>query len=90
MAELPRPRRVQYCFRDVSDTNQEILKDWLIAQKTVDTRVTANWSFASIAAPVKVVFESSPAARRFLAGQSRISDAGNAPNGFALFAIDMK
>jgi 2',3'-cyclic-nucleotide 2'-phosphodiesterase / 3'-nucleotidase len=75
---------------ETSDTNQEILKDWLVAQKNVDTRVTPNWSFAPISAPVKVVFESSPAARRFLAGQTRIRDAGNAPRGFALFTIDLE
>lgn len=75
---------------ETSESSQEMLKQWLIDQKTVDTRVKANWSFARIAAPVKVVFESSPSARRFLAGQSAIRDAGDAANGFALFSLEMK
>jgi 2',3'-cyclic-nucleotide 2'-phosphodiesterase / 3'-nucleotidase len=75
---------------ETSDTSQEMLKEWLVTQKTIDTRVSPNWSFAPIAAPVKVVFESSPAARKFLAGQTRIADAGDGANGFALYALEMK
>jgi 2',3'-cyclic-nucleotide 2'-phosphodiesterase/3'-nucleotidase len=75
---------------ETAESSQEMLKEWLVEQKTVDTRVTPNWSFAPIAAPVKVVFESSPMARKFLPGQTKIADAGEAPNGFALFSIEMK
>ena len=73
-----------------SDNNQEILKDWLTAQKTVSPTVTPTWSFAPIAVPVKVVFETSPSARQFLAGQQRIHDAGDGEKGFALFSIDLR
>ena len=75
---------------EAGETNQEIIKDWLIEQRTVDAAVTPNWSFAPIAAPVRVVFESSPNARSLVAGHPRIREAGDAANGFALFAIDMR
>ena len=73
-----------------TDTSQEILKDWLIGQKTVDVRVTPTWSFAPIAAPVQVILETSPQARRFLGENKKLHDQGDSPKGFARFSVDMK
>ena len=38
---------------ETTETNQEIIKDWLIAQGTVDATVTQIWSFAPLAQPVR-------------------------------------
>jgi 2',3'-cyclic-nucleotide 2'-phosphodiesterase / 3'-nucleotidase len=74
---------------ETAETNQEIIKDWLIAEKTVDAAVTPIWSFVPIAAPVQIVFESSPEAKS-LADGSRIRPAGDGQNGFALYALTLR
>ena len=73
-----------------AETNQEIIKDWLIAQRTVDATVTPIWSFVPIAAPVEVVFESSPEARSLVGAGTRIRHVGEAQNGFALYSVAMR
>jgi 2',3'-cyclic-nucleotide 2'-phosphodiesterase/3'-nucleotidase len=75
---------------ETTDTNQEIIKDWLIAQGTVDAAVTRIWSFVPITQPVEVVFESSPEARGLLGGSARIRHAGEGQNGFALYSVSMR
>src|SRR5262249_57478094 len=37
---------------ETAETSQEIIKNWLIEQRTVDAAVTPIWSFEPIAAPV--------------------------------------
>jgi 2',3'-cyclic-nucleotide 2'-phosphodiesterase/3'-nucleotidase len=75
---------------EAGETNQEIIKDWLIEQRTVDAAVTSIWSFAPIAAPVQVVFESSPEARSLLGASTRIRLVGEGQNGFALYSLSMR
>ena len=75
---------------EASETNQEIIKDWLIEQRTIDAAVTPIWSFEPIAAPVQVVFESSPEARSLLGASPRIRHVGEGPNGFALYSLTMR
>jgi 2',3'-cyclic-nucleotide 2'-phosphodiesterase/3'-nucleotidase len=75
---------------EASETNQEIIKDWLIEQRTVDAAVTPIWSFVSIAAPVQVVFESSPEARSLVGHGARIRHVGEGQNGFGLYALTMR
>ena len=75
---------------ETTDTNQEIIKDWLIAQGTVDATVTPIWSFVPIAQPVEVVFESSPEARSLVGAGTRIRHVGEGQNGFALYSVSMR
>ena len=75
---------------ETTDTNQEIIKDWLIGQGTVDATVTPIWSFVPIARPVEVVFESSPEARSLVGTGARIRHAGEGQNGFALYSVSMR
>jgi len=75
---------------ETTETNQEIIKDWLIAQGTVDATVTQIWSFAPIVQPVEVVFESSPEARSLVGAGTRIRHVGEAQNGFALYSVSMR
>jgi 2',3'-cyclic-nucleotide 2'-phosphodiesterase/3'-nucleotidase len=75
---------------ETAETNQEIIKDWLIEQKTVDAAVTPIWSFAPIAAPVQVVFESSPEARSLVGDGTRIRHVGDGQNGFGLYSLTMR
>jgi len=72
---------------ETAETNQEIIKDWLIAQRTIDARVTEIWSFVPIAGAAQVVFESSPEARALADGNPRIRYVGDGANGFALYAL---
>jgi 2',3'-cyclic-nucleotide 2'-phosphodiesterase/3'-nucleotidase len=73
-----------------TETNQEIIKNWLIEQGTVDAAVTPIWSFAPITQPVEVVFESSPEARSLADAGTRIRYVGEGQNGFALYAVTMR
>ena len=75
---------------ETTETNQEIIKDWLIAQGTVDAAVTPIWSFVPIAQPVQVVFESSPEARSLVGAGTRIRHVGEGQNGFALYSVSMR
>jgi 2',3'-cyclic-nucleotide 2'-phosphodiesterase/3'-nucleotidase len=75
---------------ETTDTNQEIIKDWLIAQGTVDASVTPIWAFTPIPQPVEVVFESSPEARSLAGAGGRIRHVGEGQNGFALYAVIMR
>jgi 2',3'-cyclic-nucleotide 2'-phosphodiesterase/3'-nucleotidase len=75
---------------EASETNQEIIKDWLIEQRTVDAAVTPIWSFVPIAAPVQVVFESSPEARSLVGDGARIRHVGEGQNGFGLYSLTMR
>jgi 2',3'-cyclic-nucleotide 2'-phosphodiesterase/3'-nucleotidase len=72
---------------ETAETNQEIIKDWLIEQRTIDARVTEIWSFAPLPASAQVVFESSPEARSLADGNPRIRHVGDGANGFALYAL---
>ncbi len=72
---------------ETAETNQEIIKDWLIEQRTVNAAVTPIWSFAPITAPVQVVFESSPEAKSLVGGGTRIRHVGEGQNGFGLYAL---
>jgi 2',3'-cyclic-nucleotide 2'-phosphodiesterase/3'-nucleotidase len=73
-----------------TETNQEIIKDWLLAQGTVDAAVTPIWSFVPIAQPVEVVFESSPEARSLVGAGTRIRHVGEGQNGFALYSLSLR
>jgi 2',3'-cyclic-nucleotide 2'-phosphodiesterase/3'-nucleotidase len=75
---------------ETAETSQEIIKDWLIEQRTVDAAVTPIWSFEPIAAPVQVVFESSPEAQGLAGAGTRIRHVGEGQNGFALYALMMR
>ena len=75
---------------ETTDTNQEIIKDWLLAQGTVDATVTPIWSFVPIAQPVEVVFESSPEARSLVGAGTRIRHVGEGQNGFALYSVSLR
>ena len=74
---------------ETAETNQEIIKDWLIAQKTVDATVTPIWSFVPIAPPVQVAFESSPEAKSLTGAGTRIRHVGEGKNGFDLYALTL-
>jgi len=75
---------------ETAETNQEIIKDWLIEQKTVDAAVTPIWSFAPVATPVQVVFESSPEAKSLVGDGTRISHVGEGQNGFGLYSLTLR
>ena len=75
---------------ETGETNQEIIKDWLIAQKTLDATVTPIWSFVPIATPVQVVFESSPDAKSLTGAGTRIRHVGEGKNGFELYALTLR
>src|SRR5262247_3555639 len=75
---------------ETAETNQEIIKDWLTAQKTVDATVTPIWSFVPIATPVQVVFESSPDAKSLVGAGTRIRHIGEGKDGFELYALTLR
>ena len=85
-----RPRQQSFVLLPCADpASQEILKDWLIAQGTVDATVTPIWSFVPIGHPVEVVFESSPEARHLVAAGGRIRHVGEGQSGFALYSVSL-
>ena len=72
------------------ETSQEMLMEWLMEKKTIQASVRPNWSFASIAAPVEVVFETSPAAQTYAKANPKLRYLDTAANGFARFKIDLR
>ena len=75
---------------ETTDTTQEIIKDWLIAQGTFDASVTPIWAFTAIPQPVEVVFESFPEARSLTGASARIRHVGEGQKGFALYSVSMR
>jgi 2',3'-cyclic-nucleotide 2'-phosphodiesterase/3'-nucleotidase len=75
---------------ETAETSQEIIKDWLIEQKTVDAAVKPIWSFEPIAGAARVVFESSPEARGLTGADTRIRHVGDGPGGFGLYSVSMQ
>ena len=72
------------------ETSQEMLMEWLIQKKTIQASVTPNWSFARIAAPVEVIFETSPAAQTYAKGNPKLQYLDTAQSGFARFRLDLR
>ena len=64
--------------------------EWLMKKKTIQASVEPNWSFARIAAPVEVIFETSPAAQAYAKANPKLQYLDTASNGFARFKIDLK
>lgn len=72
------------------ETSQEMLMEWLIQKKTIQASLIPNWSFAKLAAPVEVIFETSPAAQAYAKGNPKLQYLDTASNGFARFKLDLR
>ncbi|WP_460449502.1 bifunctional 2',3'-cyclic-nucleotide 2'-phosphodiesterase/3'-nucleotidase [Alsobacter sp. SYSU BS001988] len=74
---------------DAPDTNRDVIVRYIVEKKAIDPVADRNWRFAPIAAPVNVTFVTSPRAARELPKDLRATAAGDAPDGFAKFRLDL-
>ncbi|MBP2311090.1 bifunctional 2',3'-cyclic-nucleotide 2'-phosphodiesterase/3'-nucleotidase [Azospirillum soli] len=72
---------------EAPDENRTALITYLYDQKTINPSSDGNWRFAALDGNPLVTFESSPKAKDVLPADGRITPAGDAPNGFAKYAI---
>lgn len=73
------------------DENRQAIIDYITQTKIINPTADNNWSFASIkdGGSVKVSFESSPNAQKFLSKDSNIVFAGNGDEGFAKYEFTL-
>ncbi len=72
------------------DTNRDVIVRYIVEQGTISPRADGNWQFAPLP-DTSVIFETGPKAAQYadsVPGVS-ITPAGDGPNGFALFKIDL-
>lgn len=71
------------------DTAQEAILGYIRAQGVVEPRTDSTWRFLPVAAPVTVLYDSSPKARQHLEEAPQLSYHGPGENGFDLFRVDL-
>ena len=75
---------------EAPDTNRDVIVRYIVEQGTVDPKADANWTFKSLPGTT-VLFDTGPAATKYaddVPGVS-ITPAGEGPDGFARFRIDL-
>ncbi|GAM12029.1 bifunctional 2',3'-cyclic-nucleotide 2'-phosphodiesterase/3'-nucleotidase [Mesobacillus selenatarsenatis] len=70
------------------DENRQVVMNYIIKNKTINPSADNNWTISPINGNVNVVFESSPAAKKF--ESESIKYAGEGKDGFAKYSIDLK
>lgn len=73
---------------EAPDTNRDVIVRYIVEQGTINPSADANWSFAPMPG-TSVVFESGPKGRGYMGDVKAVTieDAGDGPDGFALFRI---
>ncbi|GGH14215.1 2',3'-cyclic-nucleotide 2'-phosphodiesterase [Alsobacter metallidurans] len=74
---------------DAPDTNRDVIVRYIVEQKSIDPVADRNWRFAPIAGPVQVTFLTSPRAGKALPKGLNATAAGDRPDGFAKYRLDL-
>jgi 2',3'-cyclic-nucleotide 2'-phosphodiesterase/3'-nucleotidase len=74
---------------EAPEENREALVEYIRSLGTVNPSADGNWSFAAASPPVSVVFDSSPAAEKFLAAHPRVSKLGPGETGFTRYGLKL-
>lgn len=72
------------------DIIQNVIADYIRETREITVAAEPNWSFAPIAAPVDVRFETSPKARAYIDQHENVSRIGPSTNGFDLYRLDLR
>jgi len=75
---------------EAPDTNRDVIVRYIVEQGTIDPKADANWTFAPLPG-TSVLFDTGPAAESYsdkVEGVT-IERAGDGPDGFARFRIDL-
>jgi 2',3'-cyclic-nucleotide 2'-phosphodiesterase/3'-nucleotidase len=75
---------------DSPDVLQNVIADYIRAEKEITPQTEPNWRFVPIKAPVDVRFESSPKAKTYLDEHRRVTWVGPGNNGFDLYRLDLQ
>jgi len=74
---------------EAPDTNRDVIIRYVVEQRVVNPSANGKWRFEPIKRPVKVVFETAPAARAYADRYPAVSFIGPAANGFAQFSLSL-
>lgn len=72
------------------DTNRDVIVRYIVEKGTISPRADANWSFAALPG-TSVLFDTGPKANEYVDSVEgmKIAPAGEGPEGFARFKIDL-
>ena len=75
---------------EAPDTNRDVIVRYIVEQGTIDPKADANWTFAPLPG-TSVLFDTGPAAEAYTdkVDGVTIAPAGDGPDGFARFRIDL-
>lgn len=75
---------------EAPDTNRDVIVRYIVEQGTINPSADANWTFKSLPG-TSVLFDTGPAAKAYIDDVKgvRIEEAGNGPDGFARFRIQL-
>jgi 2',3'-cyclic-nucleotide 2'-phosphodiesterase / 3'-nucleotidase len=72
-----------------TEESRQIIMNYIKGIKKIQPKADHNWSLAKIKEPVKVVFDSSPDAQKYVEQFPHITYIGPSNDGFAMYSIDL-
>ncbi|HYD98632.1 MAG TPA: bifunctional 2',3'-cyclic-nucleotide 2'-phosphodiesterase/3'-nucleotidase, partial [Alphaproteobacteria bacterium] len=75
---------------EAPDENRTALIEYIQQKKEVNPSADNNWSLTAGGKPVTVVFDSSPAAEKYLASNAKLSKIGAGENGFTKYGLKVE
>ncbi|MEE9429237.1 MAG: 5'-nucleotidase C-terminal domain-containing protein, partial [Paracoccaceae bacterium] len=75
---------------EAPDTNRDVIVRYIVQEGTINPSADANWTFAPLDG-ASVLFDTGPAAKQYMGDVKGvdIEEAGDGPEGFARFRIQM-
>jgi 2',3'-cyclic-nucleotide 2'-phosphodiesterase/3'-nucleotidase len=71
------------------DENRQIIVDYIKKKGKIDPAADGNWSFAPIGTDLKVTFQSSPNAQKYLSAAKGVTYIGEDVDGFAKYTLTL-